>query len=49
MSRNSMILPFFHPRFCTLLIQMILIQPDVHHEGDKKSQVFEDSLLVSPL
>lgn len=47
MSRNSMVLPFFHPMFYT--IQMILVKPDVHHEGAKKNQVLGDSLLVSPL
>lgn len=49
MSGSSMALPFFHHRFHTVLIQMILVTPDVHHEGDKKNQVLGDSLLVSPL
>lgn len=49
MSRSSLVLPFFHPRFYTVLIQMILAKPDVHHEGDKKNQVLGDSVLVSPL
>ena len=49
MSRNSMILPFFHLKFYVILIQLIHVKPDVHHEEDEKNQVLGDSLLVSPL
>lgn len=49
MTRSSTVLPFFHPGFYTVLIQMILVEPDVHHEGDKKNRVLGDSVLVSPL
>lgn len=47
MSRSSMVLPFFHPRFYTVLVQVICVKPDVHHEEDKKNQLLGNSLLVS--
>lgn len=49
MSRNSMILPFFHPKFYIILNQLIHVKPDMHHKEDKNNQVLRVSLLVSSL